>query len=70
MISVAWALVTRAGKETATVTCPKCGNNYELDHEIDDQGVVTPSLDCPTKDCDFHDHVVLSGWPNRRGSQR
>ncbi len=70
MISVAWALINRDSKDNATVTCPDCGKNHVLDHEIDDAGIVTPSLECPSWGCDFHDMVVLEGWPNRRGSQR
>ena len=44
------------------VTCPFCGIEYALDHEIAADGVVTPSLDCPTEDCDFHYIVQLVGW--------
>ena len=44
------------------VYCPKCGEEGMLDHDIDVDGFVTPSLVCPTKLCDFHDYVQLMGW--------
>ncbi len=62
MISVAWAKIHRDGKAAVRVTCPKCLKNYVLEHEINDAGVVTPSLDCPTWGCDFHEMVQLKGW--------
>lgn len=44
------------------VECPKCEERYLLDHKIDDHGNISPSLDCPTEDCDFHEHCQLSHW--------
>ena len=45
-----------------TVYCPKCGREGSLDHEIDAEGRVTPSVVCPHEGCDFHDNVQLLGW--------
>jgi len=51
-----------SGKRSAVVCCPGCGRICSLfDHEIADDGEVSPSLDCPF-DCEFHDHAVLEGW--------
>ena len=43
------------------VCCPLCGFQAELEHHVDAEGQVTPSLWCPT-DCGFHAIVTLSGW--------
>lgn len=42
------------------VTCPGCGLKASLDHDVADDGKVSPSLDCP--ECEFHAHVTLAGW--------
>lgn len=44
------------------VTCPECGVTAQLDHKVDDQGNVTPSLDCPNDVCSWHVYAVLGGW--------
>lgn len=44
------------------VQCPKCEKWYSLDHDVDSDGRVTPSLNCPTTGCDFHEFVRLDGW--------
>lgn len=50
-------------KRTAIMTCPGCGNIESLrDHHIDDDGVVTPSVECSYNHCEFHDEVKLIGW--------
>ncbi len=51
--------------ESVLVECPGCRQQYRLDHEISDLGVVTPSLDCPNDACTFHDMVILVGWPKQ-----
>lgn len=57
------ATIQETGKKTATVSCPSCGKTASLSgHEIDPQGVVTPSLGCPYDSCDFHAWVTLEGW--------
>jgi hypothetical protein len=50
-----------ANKKTAWLTCPN-GHIAQLDHEISSDGTVTPSVDCPVDDCDFHEFVKLEGW--------
>lgn len=42
--------------------CPGCGRVVKLDHEVDDDGKVTPSLDCPTEVCHFHRFAMLLDW--------
>ena len=57
-----WFPAAIDGQRTARLTCPECGESYLLDHHISAEGVVTPSVDCPTKDCSWHVHVQLEGW--------
>lgn len=47
-------------RTTVFVTCPGCGIKGSLDHDVDANGKITPSLDCP--ECSFHTYVVLDGW--------
>lgn len=50
------------GRPLVWAHCPGCDQLYKLDHEIADDGILTPSLDCPT--CPFHETgVQLEGWP-------
>lgn len=56
----------RHGLGGAVVTCPGCQEERALDHDVAADGTVTPSLDCPTKGCSFHDHVQLANWPPPR----
>lgn len=60
--SGAWVPVLLDGKPTARITCPECSECYLLDHEVAANGTVIPSVDCPTKKCTWHVHVVLDGW--------
>jgi predicted RNA-binding Zn-ribbon protein involved in translation (DUF1610 family) len=55
------------GGRSASFTCPKCGQTAVLiDHEINADGTVRPSVVCPTENCDFHEWIVLGGWARRR----
>lgn len=47
--------------------CPGCETRMRLDHDIDEAGVVSPSVDCPF--CDFHDYVQLDGWAAGRDTR-
>lgn len=48
---------------TACVTCPNCGNAMSLkEHTIAENGIVSPSLICPTENCSFHEFVHLEDW--------
>jgi hypothetical protein len=47
---------------SARLTCPNCGLDAELDHQIAKDGTVTPSVECPSDGCGFHEHVRLLGW--------
>ena len=47
----------------------KCGNGHISSlsqHKITGDGTVTPSLDCPTELCGWHEHVRLLDWPPPR----
>jgi hypothetical protein len=58
-----WREWNHEGKNYIFVTCPGCGTEYRLDHDINVQGVINPSLECPGTNCNFHDTAVLVGWP-------
>lgn len=44
------------------VYCPWCGRPAMLDHAVDDNGLMFPSVQCPGDGCGFHDTVRLVGW--------
>lgn len=47
----------------ALISCPGCGKLASLlKHDIADDGVVDPSMNCPNDACDFHDYVTLLDW--------
>jgi len=47
------------------VDCPGCEKRFMLDHNIDKNGQIHPSLDCPI--CDFHEsNIILAGWNERK----
>lgn len=52
----------RKFQDKAVCCCPGCGNAARLNHDIDADGNVNPSLDCPTETCSFHRMVRLEGW--------
>lgn len=51
------------GGSSARLTCPRCGLDAELDHRIERDGTVTPSVECPG--CGWHEHVRLADWGYR-----
>ena len=63
-----WRAVQFSGKPgepdyRIKVSCPMCGTEAGLDeHEIDGDGVVSPSVECPALGCQFHEHIVLEEW--------
>jgi hypothetical protein len=51
------------GQVGVIVCCPLCQCLGILDHEIDAQGNVTPSVQCPSATCAFHENGCrLEGW--------
>ena len=49
-----------SGHKSASFVCPKCGlKAYLTNHDIAEDGTVTPSVLC---DCGFHDNLKLIGW--------
>lgn len=62
-VGTKWRLAKWKGVQQVYMICPGCGEEYRLDHDISAEGVVSPSLECPSQnDCGFHDTVVLLGW--------
>lgn len=49
-------------RDRVFIRCPKCEHVAGLQHGIEKDGMVSPSLDCPTTDCSFHEFVILEGW--------
>lgn len=62
-----WRPMTRDGKFTASLSCPKCGDQGALwEHQIAIDGAVTPSVMCGA--CDYHESgLQLEGWPEAYG---
>lgn len=57
-----WKQIERDGKSEIKVWCPNCERAAVIDHEIADDGRVTPSLDCPFG-CGFHaSDCYLEDW--------
>ena len=57
-----WKPAKDGDKASATIACPKCGAVGWLDHEIDADGNVSPSVECMERLCDFHAMIRLEGW--------
>jgi hypothetical protein len=59
-----YAMVVLDGVSVPVAGCPGCGRrSYMLDHAVNDQGLVTPSVGCSKKGCGYHEvGVVLEDW--------
>lgn len=57
-----WRVVKLDGVPYVRATCPGCDLEALLDHDIADDGTVSPSMDCPNDRCDFHANVRLELW--------
>jgi len=58
-----WRGLKADGVRTAGLSCPDCGQVASLSHhKIDQDGIVTPSVVCPTEGCKFHEWIKLDGW--------
>jgi len=51
-------------RQRVYVTCPGCGMKAGLDHTVEANGDVNPSLDCP--ECSYHVWASLEGWDHGR----
>ncbi len=61
-----WTVLQDGPRRSATVRCPKCETRQTLtEHEIGDDGRVTPSLQCASEGCDYHVMATLEGWEPR-----
>ncbi len=47
---------------TVWMKCPNGHIGNLGDHEIEEDGTVTPSVMCDSRDCHFHDMVKLMDW--------
>ncbi len=56
-----WRTWDHNGKNRVLISCPGCGTEAGIDHDVADDGIMTPSLVCPNN-CGFHEHVKLVGW--------
>jgi len=52
------------------VACPCCLQPAGLNHVVEANGTVVPSLDCPNDACSFHEHVRLGDWTEGRQDYR
>ncbi len=55
-----WMRVRLDGKTAVWIGCPACGQNALLDHGVDENGDVNPSLVCDN--CGYHEYVHLVDW--------
>lgn len=53
-----WTLTS--GKDRVLMKCPSCAVELGLDHRVEEDGRVVPSVVCPH--CSFHDMVALEMW--------
>lgn len=53
----------RLWRDRILVTCPSCQRDAAaLDHAVDAEGRLSPSVICPHEGCDFHAMCHLVGW--------
>jgi len=61
-----WEHTEINGQKVVLFACPNCGNKNSLaDHEIDQDGLVFPKLDCAGSSCGFNQYIELKGWGER-----
>lgn len=61
------SLNTKLDKRSASIVCSNGHYGILVDHDIDENGVVTPSVVCSEHGCNFHDYVKLVGWKESKG---
>ena len=63
---LSWLPLLNQGQKSASFVCGRGHDGILLDHEINADGLVSPSVVCngvpEGDDCDFHDHIKLVGW--------
>lgn len=60
--SMWYPLKAADGHRSASLICPNGHEGVLLDHDIAEDGRVSPSVVCPWEGCGFHEHVRLVGW--------
>lgn len=64
-LPLTWSAV-RIGSGERWTAVAVCANGHAAlmdDHEIAEDGTITPSVRCPTEGCDWDAMVRLIGWP-------
>ncbi len=61
-IPCTWRLLKDGYRKSASIVCPNGHYGILLDHNIDENGMVTPSVVCPEEGCNFHDWIKLMDW--------
>ncbi len=56
-----WYRLTGAA-DSLLATCAKGHTANLSDHSVAQDGIVTPSVVCPTEGCHWHENVQLEGW--------
>ena len=54
------------------VLLARCANGHVssfMDHDVDGDGVVSPSMVCGYPDCGWHEFGILEGWDGDRRSK-
>ena len=62
MENLSWVEIMGANGKTAYLKCPNGHAAGLWDHEVADDGTVSPSVGCPEDGCNFHEFVKLIGW--------
>lgn len=58
-----WEPVRLDDKQQVRLVCPNGHAGFLSDHNIDGQGRVTPSVECPDDRCTFHESgITLEGY--------
>ena len=60
-----WKIVKRDGREIVKVKCPNCNQWAALDHTIEPDGTIKPSLQCDEDQCGYHEHAKLEKWDRK-----
>lgn len=57
-----WAPLRDGDKLSASLICPNGHYGVLLDHEISNDGTVSPSVECSEEGCNFHEYIKLEDW--------
>lgn len=57
-----WRIIRLDGEPAIRVTCPLCKGTWLLNHQVDADGTIWPSMRCVDEQCNFHADIVLENW--------